>query len=238
MPCAHARLDRGDDRLDDLHPRAALGVALDEVPRRALGARCARACPRSPPRTASRFSRLRQSSSVSFHASAGRRSRASKRLSCSSSEMCMPELDEDHALARERALEVVDLVVGARPLLAWSAKPSTRSTSTRPYQERSSTAIPPQPGSAGQKRHRSGGASRRSVGAANCTTRTWRGSSAATSRLIAPPLPLASQPSKTHAHAAARCPGRRSSPPSRRRSASSRSCAAVEALVLLLAWRA
>jgi len=32
------------------------------------------------------------------------------------------------------------------------AKPSARSTSTRPYHERSSTAIPPQPGSAGMNR--------------------------------------------------------------------------------------
>ena len=39
-----------------------------------------------------RFSRLRQSSSVSFHDFSGSLSRASKRLSCSSSEMWMKNL--------------------------------------------------------------------------------------------------------------------------------------------------
>ena len=95
--------------------------------------------------------------------------------------------------------------------------------------------MPPQPGQRGPEAPAaSGGASRRSVGAANCATRTWRGSRPATSRLIAPPLPLASQPSKTHAAAAARSRSRSTWPPSARRSASSRFWRRVEAGLLLL----
>ena len=77
------------------------------------------------------------------------------------------------------------------------AKPSTRSTSTRPYQDRSSTAIPPQPGSDGQNRQRKWCRFSSWVGAAKEATRTCRGSSGAVSRLMQPPLPEASQPSKT-----------------------------------------
>ena len=44
--------------------------------------------------------------------------RLSKRFSCSSSEMCIQSLIRSIALVRERALEVVDLAVGAHPLLA------------------------------------------------------------------------------------------------------------------------
>ena len=77
------------------------------------------------------------------------------------------------------------------------ANPSTRSTSTRPYHDRSNTDMPPQPGMDGQKRQRKWWRFSSKVGAANCVTRTWRGSSGATSRLIAPPLPDASQPSNT-----------------------------------------
>src|SRR3954471_11243591 len=78
-----------------------------------------------------------------------------------------------------------------------AAKPSTRSTSTRPYQERSSTAMPPQPGSAGQKRQRKWCRNSSRVGAANWATRTWRGSSGSTRLLMHPPLPDASHPSNT-----------------------------------------
>ena len=85
------RLDRGADRLDDLDPRVALVLGLDEVPGRALvlvrstissiaASYCA-AC-----------ERLRQSSSVSFHDFSGSFSRALKRLSCSSSETCSQNL--------------------------------------------------------------------------------------------------------------------------------------------------
>src|SRR5215212_6719951 len=103
------------------------------------------------------------------------------------------------------------------------ANPSTRSTSTRPYQERSRIAMPPQPGSAGQKRHSQGWRSSSGVGAAYCLTRTWRGSSLAIRRLMAPPLPLASHPSSTTQSGG---PSRSSpsSPASSSRSACMRSC--------------
>src|SRR6476659_5724329 len=57
--------------------------------------------------------------------------------------------------------------------------------------------MPPQPGSDRENRDRKWWRFSSDVGAANCTTRTCRGSSGATSRLIAPPFPDASQPSKT-----------------------------------------
>ncbi len=145
-----------------------------------------------------------------------------------------PELDDDRALVGQRALEGVDLARrrGATP--PRSAKPSTRSTSTRPYQERSKTLIPPQPGSAGQKRPRKWWRFSSSVGAANWATRTWRGSSGATRRLIAPPLPEASQPSKTTLSGG---PSRHSpiSPPSVSRSCASRSPGSLQLAFFLLA---
>ena len=57
--------------------------------------------------------------------------------------------------------------------------------------------MPPQPGSTGQNRHRKWCRFSSYVGAANCATRTCRGSRWSTSRLMAPPLPEASQPSNT-----------------------------------------
>ncbi len=54
--------------------------------------RSARASPPLPLRRRARFSRLRQSSSVSFHALSGSFSRLRKRLSCSSSETCIQNL--------------------------------------------------------------------------------------------------------------------------------------------------
>ena len=57
--------------------------------------------------------------------------------------------------------------------------------------------MPPHPGSEGQNRQRKWWRFSRSVGAANAATVTCRGSSAAVSRRMAPPLPEASQPSKT-----------------------------------------
>ena len=63
-----------------------------------------------------RFSRLRQSSSVSFHALSGSSRRRSNRRNCSSSRHVHPELDHDHALFGQRVLEVGDLLVGPPPL--------------------------------------------------------------------------------------------------------------------------
>ena len=64
-----------------------------------------------------RFSRLRQSSGVSFHAFSGSFSRALNRLSCSSSEMCSQNLTRIiPSSARDRS-RPDDLVVGALPLL-------------------------------------------------------------------------------------------------------------------------
>src|SRR3954447_8916299 len=171
---------------------------------------------------APRLSRLRQSSSVSFHDRSGSRARRSKRLSCSCGETCSQNLMmimPSSASMRSNSL----ISPYARDHCSSVAKPSTRSTSTRPYHDRSSTAIPPQPGSTGKKRHRKWWRFSSWVGAANDATRTWRGSSGATRRLIAPPLPEASQPSNsTHTGGPSRpSPSR---PPSTSRSSSRRRC--------------
>jgi len=52
------------------------------------------------------------------------------------------ELHQLDPLGDEHALELVDLLEGAAPSAA-AAKPSARSTSTRPYQERSKATISP-----------------------------------------------------------------------------------------------
>src|SRR4051812_39885491 len=109
------------------------------------------------------------------------------------------------------------------------AYPSTRSTSTRPYQERSNTATPPQPGSLGKKRQRKWCRFSSEFGAEKAATLTCRWSSCATSRLIAPPFPDASQPSNSISTGGPRRPSP-ISPASCRRSASSRSCAASSRL--------
>ena len=62
MPSSIARVDR----LDHLHAREALALGLDERPRRELGARALDHVLDRLRRTRGRFSRLRQSSSVSF----------------------------------------------------------------------------------------------------------------------------------------------------------------------------
>src|SRR5829696_8929227 len=64
-----------------------------------------------------RFSRLRQSSSVSFQDLSGSFSRRLKRFSCSSPEMCIQNLIRINPLVGQGALEAVDLVIGAQPLL-------------------------------------------------------------------------------------------------------------------------
>src|SRR3954451_14936145 len=90
--------------------------------------------------------------------------------------------------------------------------------------------MPPWPGSAGQNRHRKWCRFSSYVGAANWATRTCRGSRWSTNRLIAPPLPEASHPSKTtHSPgpSCGRCPAAASCPPSTRRSCSRRCCAAL-----------
>ena len=190
--------------------RVALRVALDQRPAARSAGRCGRACPRPPPRTESRFSRLRQSSSVSFHCFSGSFSRRLKRFSCSSSEMCIQSLIRIIPSSASDALEVVDLVVGAQPLLARRRTP--RPARPAPARTRSGRRRPsrPSPAARGQKRQRKWWRFSSGVGAANWTTRTWRGSIGATSRLIAPPLPDASQPSNSDARPAGRSPARRS----------------------------
>jgi hypothetical protein len=64
-----------------------------------------------------------------------------------------PELEHHHPVARHRALEIVDLAV-ARSQSASAANLSTRSTSTRPYQERSKNRKRPRRGKWRQKRQR------------------------------------------------------------------------------------
>ena len=143
-----------------------------------------------------RFSRLRQSSAVSFHDLRGSSRRRSKRRPCSSCDMCIQSL---------MTIIPSSAKVCSKSLISWYARRhwtsvarlSTRSTRTRPYQLRSKMVMPPHPGSGGQKRHKKWWRSSSGVGAAKGATCTWRGSSGSTSRLIAPPFPAASQPSKT-----------------------------------------
>ena len=78
-----------------------------------------------------------------------------------------PELDQDRALGDQHASRTRGSRRRPAPTRRRSAKPSTRSTSTRPYQERSKTAMPPQPGSAGQNRHSQWCRFSSSVGAEN-----------------------------------------------------------------------
>ena len=187
-------------------------------------------------RRASRGCASRRRSASS--SSAGSFSRFSKRFSCSSSETCSQNLISTLPSLAERALELDDLAVGALPLLrAWRSS-STRSTSTRPYQERSNTAIPPSPGSAGQKRHRKWWRFSSGVGAANCATRTWRGSSGSTSRLIAPPLPGRVPALEDHASAGPEPRSRAASRRARAAARSSRVLRRLEPLRLLAPSRA
>src|SRR5271170_241142 len=87
--------------------------------------------------------------------------------------------------------------------------------------------MPPQPGSAGQNRRRKWWRFSSWVGAPNCATRTCRGSSGATSRLIAPPLPDASHPSNRTQTGGPSCGFSPIWPPRVSRNCSSRSCAAA-----------
>ena len=185
----------------DLLEHRDAGVALVLRRRRRSTApparRCGRACPRPPPRTSGRFSRLRQSSSVSFQALSGLSRRRSKRRSCSSDDRCIQNLTSTVPSAASARSKCDDLAVGPLPLgLGWrSPRPARRA----PGRTRSGRTRPSRPSRAATARTAtgSGAASRRSSGAANWATRTCRGSRWSTSRLIAPPLPLASQPSKT-----------------------------------------
>ena len=63
-----------------------------------------------------RFSRLRQSSSVSFHDLSGIVAATFEAAQLLLVREVHPELDHDHALFGQRVLEVVDLVVGPTPL--------------------------------------------------------------------------------------------------------------------------
>jgi len=81
-----------------------------------------------------------------------------------------PELDDDGSGIRELSLELVDFVVGARPG-GLAAKALNRSTSTRPYQERSKTAAWPRRGSRFQNRQSQGWACSSGLGAAMRWTR-------------------------------------------------------------------
>ena len=96
---------------------------------------------------------LRQSSSVSFQLLSGSVLRASKRSRCAFSERCIQNFTSTMpSLARLRSNETISSY--ARRHSGLLANPSTRSTRTRPYHDRSSTAMPPHPGSSGQNRQR------------------------------------------------------------------------------------
>ena len=144
MSCRrHARLDPLDHGLD--HARRARSVLTRRRsrPRARAAGRCERACPRPPPCTASHFSRLRQSSSVSFHDLSGSSCARSNRRSCSSFEMCIQNLTRIDAVVDELLLELVDLVVGALPFLArWRNPRRARRGRGRTRSGRRST-IPP-----------------------------------------------------------------------------------------------
>ena len=184
------------DRLGHLHPRVALGLGLDDRPRRVRRARALEHVVDAASYSA-RFSRLRQSSSVSFHAFSGSSRRASKRSSCSRVGDVQPELDQHEVLLVEHLLEGVDLVVGALPrALGGEALDALDQHAAVPRAVEHGHPAPARQ-QRPEARAASGGAARRGVGAAIEATRTWRGSSGSTSRLIAPPLPDASQPSNT-----------------------------------------
>jgi hypothetical protein len=83
---------------------------------------------------------LRQSSAVILKRLKRRGLALLEARSCSSGDL-QPELHDDRAALDELLLEVVDLAVRAHASPLSPQKPSTRSTSTRPYQERSKIAI-------------------------------------------------------------------------------------------------
>ena len=177
--------------------------------------------------------RLRQSSSVSFHDFSGSSLRASKRLSCSSSETCIQNLISIMPSAASVRLELVDLVVGARPLRLGGElldaldehAPVPRAVEHRhaaPARERGPEA--PQEVVALLVVGR-----RRELHDAH-VARVERGDEALDRAALAARVP-ALEERRTRA---ARCPASPISPPSTSRSASRRSCAACEALGLLL----
>ena len=75
-------------------------------------------------------------------------------------------------------------------------KPITRSTPARLYQERSNSTISPPAGRWATYRWKYHWVFSFSVGVGNAATRTTRGFVRSTIRLIVPPLPAASRPSK------------------------------------------
>src|SRR2546425_10313622 len=116
-PLLHPLLDTLDHRLDHLHSRVALRVTLDQVPGsvRLVGA---------GEHVLDRLLVLAALLAVA-PVLVGQLP-CLQRIALSSPEALdllrfgdvEPELDQDHALVGERPLEAVDLVVGAKPLLA------------------------------------------------------------------------------------------------------------------------
>ena len=143
-PADHALLDPVDRRLQHLHPGEALLLAGDDVPRARGGGRCARTSPR-------RRSGTRSPCAVApvllgdLPAPQWIVLPVLEPLQLLLGADLQPELDDDHAL---QALARSKLTISsyARPHWSSVAKPSMRSTSTRPYQLRSNTDIPPRPG--------------------------------------------------------------------------------------------
>ena len=146
-------LDRLAHRLDHGEPRVVLVVAGDDVPGRPgrVGAL---------QHLVDRLLVLRPLLPVAPVLvgelplrAAGRSARSSNRRSCSSGDTCIQNLTMIMPSATSvRSNSTISLY--ARDHCSLVANPSTRSTSTRPYQDRSNTAMPPQPGRFGQNRHR------------------------------------------------------------------------------------
>src|SRR6476620_10226489 len=116
-PLLHALLDAFDHRLDHLHSRVALRVTLDQAPRsvRLVGTGehvLDRILVFAPllavaPVVVGQLPRLQRIALSSLEA-----------LQLLRFGDVEPELDQDHALVGQHPLEAVDLVVGAKPLLA------------------------------------------------------------------------------------------------------------------------
>ena len=208
----------------------ALVVARDDVPAAPPGGRCARASPRPRPRTPPRRSRLRQSSSVSFHVlqRVGRRAPRSG-AAAPARETCIQNLTRIMpSAARVRSNSTISLVRPAPLLLGGEALDPLDEHPAVPGAVEHGHAAPARAAPA-RSATGSGGASRRRSARRTARPARAAGPAAPTSRLIAPPLPEASQPSKTtHSGGPSRCSP--SWPPSSRRRCSSRSPAASRRL--------
>ncbi len=122
--------------------------------------------------------------------------RSWKRRSCSSS----PTENQYFTRMMPERISIASSAGVARRNSSYSSsvqKPMTRSTPARLYQLRSNSTISPAAGSSSTYRWKYHWDRSRSVGLVSATTRTTRGLVRSTMRLMVPPLPAASRPSKS-----------------------------------------